>query len=441
MMKRFYSVAFRCLLALVLPLCLVNTAWAGHASLPEGGGPLERPYAHLHLFGRDLPGMQACPADSLVLLSADEAELKPVPLQVDRRDKSGELQYPQEPGWPMPSALLKPDDELIFMAADAGQPPDGIELPDNSLLIRVSEPGSKERAWFVLACDPDEQLPRSDMDYIEYMPQEATLYSSYMRIGSRPENHAIIDDLGLGAPDAPDVMDRIKMRAEAELFGLVRLTRTEEDIRSQRLAWIDGPVRVVRKMAYSLRMFWNIRSPEVVRHAAAYANQAEFPNTMRVPFDIGLVFTDIDIYTSYDLDPAAGRLQLYSNRLEEPLIVDGLMDARENALDRIAPWWICLQSSSGAFVLLTQISDPLLEMPLSVSFHYVDDAGLIVRPEDVPGTHGAYGFDILDINYFPKGVYEFGVIFYFTSDPETGWVNAVIAEEDSPLELTVIQPK
>ncbi|MDP8254594.1 MAG: hypothetical protein P9M14_02485 [Candidatus Alcyoniella australis] len=422
------------LTALLLVACCPLGALADQAA-----GPLNRPFAHLHLRGSQVAPLLGCPAQGLVLLSSGSDGLGPVPLQVDRRNARDELLYPQQPGYPRPAQPLTTYDELVFMAADAGARPDSEILPARSVLIEAVDSLNNAEGWFCLACDPSGDLGRSDRDYVNYDPETTLIVGQTYRVGSSTENMALTQELSMGSPGGVDFLDRIKLRARVEVLGLFTIERIEDDILGRRLGYIDGPVRVVRKNAYSLRMFWSVRSPQIVREAAAYGNSAEFPNDLNVPFDLDLLFSDVDIYTWLDLAPELGVARVYSNRQTPELVVDGAMTDAELRIEPRVPWWICLHQERNGFLLVTRLSEPMLNMPYNVRFHYLDDDSAIDPPEDAPGQRGGFGFDIENVQGFTKGRYEFGAVFYFTDDYRRGWEQLVLVDDQSPLELRVIK--
>jgi hypothetical protein len=276
------------------------------------------------------------------------------------------------------------------------------------------------------------------VDYVDYSPEQDTLSSPAYQIGFKnPRVRTSMNYTSLRGVDGngADLVDRFKARAEATfLWGRVRIARDESDFRSRVLDILDGPVRVIRKSEYSMRILWNIPTPGALSHAFFYRNFIEFPTEMRIPFDVGYVVSEISSRISLDFNRAVSGARFYNPRNPEGAVIDGVMSPSEQAMDMGSFQWLLVESLQGA-IFFRVIVDKRL--PVTLTLFYRDDAQQDDGPEEDPGQYGNLGWQLGDLEAIKKGDYWYRTLVYFPGEFRKGEEQRYLDAEDRPLRVQV----
>ncbi len=395
------------------------------------------------LLGEDLGALLGEEVASLRLYALRNGRLLPIPYQIDRRNEQGEFIFPGTNGGLKPAAAvrLRAADELVFMARDLGErfeprhgAPWGRETGcRDGLEIRVSDPVDGAEGWAYLFSF-DHPPARSPVDYVNYSEEEDMLSSPAYHLGFKnPKvrtslNYTVLRDKeGNGV----DLVDRFKARGEATfLWGFVRIARNETDFRSRVLDILDGPVRVVRKSEYSMRIMWNIPTPGAVSITYFYRNFIELPTDLRIPFDVGYVVTEISSRVSLDFNRAVTGARFFNPRNPDGVMIDGIMSPSEKAMDLGSFKWLLVDSQHGA-MLFRVIVDKRL--PVDLTLFYRDDALREDAPEEDPGQYGNMGWQVGNLEAVKKGNYWYRTLIYFPDNFRKGDEECFLDAEDRPL--------
>ena len=84
-------------------------------------------------------------------------------------------------------------------------------------------------------------------------------------------------DIGLFTGDTKNLAVKRSRIAGIVILGLVAILV---------VAWIDGPIRVVRRTKNRQTLFWKIPTPSATLDNIYYANAFEFPTRVDLPFDV-----------------------------------------------------------------------------------------------------------------------------------------------------------
>jgi len=416
----------------------------GTAGARAGARGMTRQVDPVILTGEALGGLAGAEVESLRLYAVRGGLLEPIPHQIDRRDENGDFIFPGQGGGVEPAspARLGPRDELVFMARDLGDRLQGgaRRTPwrrENGcrygLEIRVADPVDGAEGWaYLFSFD----LPpaRSPVDYVSYDPQEDMLSSPAYHIGFKnPRVRTSLNYTALRDADGNgvDLVDRFKARGEATfLWGALRIARDESDFRSRVLAILDGPVRVVRKSRYSLRLLWNVPTPGAESLTYFYRNYIELPTELDIPFDVGYVVTRISSRVSLDFNRAAAGACFYNPNNPEGVVIDGLMSPSEEAMDLGAFEWLLVESERRAMLFRVMV-DP--KLPVALSLFYRDDAHQDDPPEEDPGQYGNMGWRVGNLEAVKKGAYWYRTLIYFPDTFRKGEGGRYLDAEDHPL--------
>ena len=410
-----------------------------------GDGPIHRPFAVVTVKGDALPELRNVPIDRLRVYRAraDGDGFEPVPFQVDQRDEKGELLFPlgPKPDRVDPADGLANVDDLLLMAFDAGAPMTAAQLaqfPAPRYEIRVAD-RTAGADGSVVVFEDDGTYPLSAVDYVSFDADLHRTTAIGYELGSQPGSPALVEYMVPHQTDTPrNILDRMKMRGEAYLFmDLIHIRRTEADIVSTLTAYIDGPVRVVRKMDYALRAIWSIKTPTVERQTPAYAYHAEFPNKMKVPFRLGTIFSDLELVSGFDFRPEMGAVELYTDDFDDPVLMDGKMTERERQMNRFYPLWWVATGDFGCMMFYIVLNDDLRETGVEATLDYTDDMSIPYPPENVPGAYGQALYRMSNVLDMPKGTHNFNVIFYFQPECRHGMEKDALVDWDDPVDVEV----
>jgi len=300
------------------------------------------------LLGRDI--------QTLRLHAFRGGSLVPIPFQIDERDPRGRLVCPlgRSPEQDVDKGLFDENDELVFMASDSGdriapgaRPVEWIALEE----VEIRDPLTGQKGWCYLAAVSEPGAP-SGIDYILYDPAEdryVALYNTsvYMRGGiNRADYHVNIYPPEAGGTGV-DITDRLKIRIEIRLKAPpVKLRFHEDETEVETVAYIDGPIRVVRRNQLYLRVpFFTI--PFGGAHdVIIYRDTNDTPIEVSVPRGASWLVQSLRIRLGTDLSPEAVGMRGSSSTAACP--------SRKNA-------WRC--DSTGRTVRITGRSSPARRAP------------------------------------------------------------------------------
>jgi len=444
-------------LALLL-LTAVPADGAGPVSAPSGNGPQgpARPRAPEALLrkvdpvvipGGSLHGFLGRKVESMRLYAFRDGRFLPIPFQLDRKTEGGEYIFPKDE----PAQRLKAEaglggaDELVFMARDLGErgrweavfpwgPDAGLT---GGLEIRLADPVTGEEGWAYLFSFDRPPAP-SPVDYVTYSPEDDGLTPPTYNIGFKnPRIRTSLNYASLRGADggSVDLVDRFKARAEATfLWGKVRIRKDETDFRTRVLDVLDGPVRVIRKAEYSLRIMWNIPTPGALSYTFFYRNFIELPTRLSIPFDVGYVVSEIRSRISLDFNRAVSGAQFYNPRNPDGAVIDGRMSPSEEALDLGSFKWLLVNGPHGALLFRVLVDERL---PVEMTLFYRDEALREDPPEEEPGQFGNLGWRLGNLEGIKRGRYWYRTLIYFPGDFRLGQEREYLDAEDRPLEASV----
>jgi len=397
-------------LLVLLALSLAGPAGAA-SPLPEPGSPagavcdrtLSRDPDYVIVPGGLFPAFLGEPIDRMRLYAFRSGQWTPVPFQIDERHPSGRLVCPfgKKPERDEDGGLLDPNDELVFMADDTGdRVPEAAWPPAWKTVqeVQVADPLDQGLGWccLVLHAAPP---PASPVDYIVYVPGEdryVALYNTavYMRDGVHRADYNVNVYPPAAGGSGVDITDRLKIRM---LFRLrvppVTVTLDEDDTEVETEAYIDGPVRIVRRNQLYVRAPFLTIPFGGAHDVIVYRDTNDTPIEVTVPRGASWFVKEMEIRLGTDLSPEALGMRWYSRAHPEGVVVDGRMSDEERHLDPdLAPgdrqaYWQVIAGPQGA-MMRRGMYDPELEGLFETSVRYVDDRSATDPPEEFPGSIG-----------------------------------------------------
>ena len=223
---------------------------------------LDRRHDPVVLTGADLPEESGRDPSELRLYAVHEGKAAPIPFQIDERYEDGELVLPDDepdederdtPG-------LDANDELVFMAMDAGDRASRAALPESAdrvTEIEISDPRNGKLAWAYLLHFPGPAPAPSERSYVHFdaAANQATsdLYTvDYHDKGNFFTSFRIAPEAG---GSGENLVHRTRMRGAptfSYLLGTFTLEFTEEDSMMELSGVKNGPVRAIRRVDLSV---------------------------------------------------------------------------------------------------------------------------------------------------------------------------------------------
>ncbi len=358
-------------------------------SVPFAAGTMGMRFADIvQVGGSEFPGLSGRPIEQLSVLACAAHACRAIPFQIDERDGEGHwvLDGGALASTDDPPGVLDDNDQVLFMATDAGERVPRASLPaaPHAYEVRITDPLSGTARWaYVLAAVGPSSA--STGTYVSYDPQTDRSRGARVTLGFADgiPNYLAVDD-------GPNLLDRLKVRASATvLFGLLRFSRSEADFRTELLGWRVGPIRVRRVQRQWVRLGWGIRSPAFVTHTLMYRDSAELPVSLRLNFPATFFFHDIQVRAVLDFRNLHG-WQVLTENVPQPLTVDGRMTEAKRALNRETGRWFALRGPDVALLQLFESSESLRTVRRRLV--YREEGGAVDPPEGVRGEHPGIGY-------------------------------------------------
>ena len=374
---------------------------------------------------------------------ADDADWVQIPVQVDERhevdfgalppgnnhqgsvgtvygtDPIGvtALQYSDPGTWvgADPDATFDADDELVFMARDAGPkapagaaPPSGI-VGARGKQIRVTDPIDANRGFAYVFYGTNAADSSAGQDLVDYdfsldggdylddykrkngpNPESSSVTTGFYEMGFSDRWFTVDLDLGQG-----DILDGHKSQFAINFCG--RSNRTFANAHGAFATNIDGPVRAIRSYVGANS------GPISQRTEIFYDNRYENITDLRVHAIPGVM-------SFWDMNAAAAGMQYRTSEMAASVAIDGQPDSVPGA----TPEWIYVHGDQG---YVSRTFDLRTSFNPSTAHQYVDDT--------TPPSAECWGDDG---DYFGAGGVHINSSLPNT-DPRTGGTDTLVAHE------------
>jgi len=414
----------------------------------ETARSLARTADPLVITGHSLPGVLGAPRESIHVSALRDGKWVCVPSQIDERGyirtDSGEttLDYVFPEG-ALPSVDDDPafdaDDLLVLLARDIGDragPGNGVNVGGPAYEIEVTDPRDGSSGWFYVSVDTCGATCPGE-DYVSYRPNESILVGSRYRIRLSKENPLLYEQLILkgGSPETGtgerNIIDSFKMRAKVSLLiPFLRFRRNEMDLRSRTLAWIDGPVRVIRRMETRVDLLWGFTTPPQVQDTVFYPDHFFFSVDLTSPVALNKLISAAEVRLSADLNERAVGMLFVSRGNPSGLVVDGIMSQQERHLKTEGEYWYAVGDADDT--LYSRLIIPQ-DAPVHASLVYTDDRSEADLPESHSGRWGDAGYRLSGLESVGKGRYQLLLHSMIGKGYRTGEERAFLDITDQPL--------
>lgn len=376
-----------------------------------------------------LPDLLGSRVDSLLALRCADGVCSNVPLQVDERDEAGEWVLPNGvmPTADDPDATLDENDVVLFMWSDAGSRDEaGARLAGGVAEIEIVDPlGFPPRYLYLSRGSAGAAV--SPLGYVSY-DSELDRLEGRVSLGFADG----IPQLLALEPGGENVLDRLKIRATATfLWGLISITRTEQDLLPEGVTWKSGPIRVIRRQPLQIRIRFGLRSPRFTSTTFFYRDFASLPLTIRLRVPPRRWFTSIRVFGGLDFRNLPGE---WSALLPDGERLPAGCRAGLGRLrrDGVSGGWFALEGERMTIVQRLERSPSLESVRLDTWYRNGD---LDDPPENAAGQCPAAGFTLDDWDGVEGGVHTL-VSTSYALPPDTE-VGLFLAAADTPLETVV----
>lgn len=395
--------------------------------------------------GARLEGLLGVPLEHITVLACRDGGLTPIPFQIDEKRSDGAYAFTHGRSAARDEdPALDANDELVFMAVDAGPACDFVAPANVVNVVAVEARDDHGATRWGYAVSTQGAAPRSSVDYVGARADDTSktwrVEGKTYRI-EQVQNAIYYDYLSVRRFDGSwteNLVDRLKVRVDASLFfGTLKKTVVAEELYRQRVeAWIDGPVRVLvlAKGYLAPRRFIDMpmRGHALIVH---YPTFIIFPVTVNTPIGFGALLTDMKVRSLNEFRKEAFGLGLHyydrHNPYRPDVLIDGRVSEAEKALNTANDSrWIALVGEHGASVnrLVLPKSWTFAKVRLSA----VEDSARREPPEAEPGTFGL-GYEIDGLVNIPRGSHTIEVQYYFPEHFAVGDEQRILDIVDRPL--------
>ena len=289
-----------------------------------------------------LPGLPTRDTRNVVLYRVTGDRVGPIPVQFDARDAKGDVVVDGPRDF-----TFDDDDELVFMAADAGDRAATPPCPagcDAVVEIALVDPRDGTRAWAYLAhfaeAPPDPDFP----PYVRFDAEAGVARSESYEVDYAHERN-YFTGIRIGAADrpvGPNLIRQTRMRG-SPTFSLLLLNVTLDFTEQNSVIDVDGvrvgPVRAVRRARLSIdlgSLFPDL--PGGKAYTYHYRTMYLTPSRIGFSWAILKALRDFRFENLVDFAPETMPLTVYDSRHPDGIALDRL-PAPEVKDDDDCEWW------------------------------------------------------------------------------------------------------
>jgi len=376
------------------------------------------PFAVLQIKGKDVSGFIGKSISDFRMIRWSQNGFEAIPFQVDLKSEKDAYILPGDPD--DSRNVLNPNDEIAVMGFDLGAIANesAMEIFEG-LVYRLEMTGPFNQKMFAYFTS-DSRWPISPRHYVAYDHKSRIASGVNYRIGVTNGNEGLTE---LVEVNGINIIDRLKLRARASiLFEKLQFVRTENDVIANLKTRKVGPVRILRRIDFRVRVALGLTSPTIERLSITYPFHMLFPNDLKVPFRPDSLFSSIKVEALYDFNPKVRGAKLDCPYCGNGFIVDGKPDDASSLKGKY-PKWFTLHGDFGTLFASVKVDDPTaLKLPVVKFAVYEDDINDPDPPEGYPGKFGMFGYRLEKMEKIPRGIYSFLVIMGFPPEypPEGG---------------------
>ncbi len=422
MTRRFFISGILC--GLVVPLLISGMVGASSAGGNQDSATLHRFPDPVLVKASALPLMNGQPLGEYRLYASRQGRLEPVRFQIDEMTPEGDFVFPygRKNNKELSNGLLDPQDVLLFMAHDAGDKVAKRHWPagcGKGVEIRIVDPLDGTSAWAYFVAFPAAPPPLSLLpDYCTYDHESATTGGEYWRSrstitrdGARTTFYEEFCILPKAGGSGANFIDRLKVRIMVELlFGKVRITVNEETLETEVLAWMQGPIRSVRRVESYVKGPFGMRVARGIADMQCYESMTTIPVDLKVPFKVEKVLTSLVARFGTDYAPVVKGSVFYNSQNPRGVRINGRVDESEKGFDPGQDQWRVMVGEWGALMSRNIFTEAAVRQ-MDIVQGVLDDERVQITPERYPGSVG-YTWQDWNVGQLSGGHYTFYLEMY-----------------------------
>lgn len=379
-----------------------------------------------------------------VIIKDKRSIVQPIPFQIDERDENGNWIFNFDKyGNPvyLKRASLAAQDQLVFMAKDAGDRTKTDKLEFNeaqTIEIELTDTLNNSHAYVYLLYFNDTPPPISPVHYVQYDPVKDVVNAKLYEMGFSKKSPISYDYYVIpksAGGEGINLFDRFKMRLDIDT-SLVNIHRDESQFQSKLIGYIQGPVRIIRRVANSMYIALGFQSPAVLSDSIYYYDFFQFPTIVDIPIDLQRLYIvkKARLITSTDFNHNALGMKFYNSNNPKGLMITGKMSRAQEELNRAPYDWAVVSGPQGAWMNRVVMGK---DIPFTKGLYFVDDKTKLDPPENEPGQIANTGYDFGNLLKAKKGIYTFTSYIYvpikYKPGDEKPWLNII----DHPISYVI----
>jgi hypothetical protein len=358
--------------------------------------------------GSMIPALVGTPIAGLRMVNSQG---NAIPFQVDEITKGGEYVCPQGemPNADSADGKLDRRDEIVFLWEDATTDQTMVErsvrLTMSCALERVTiTKGSEVRYVWI---SNNRMIPLSTVDYITYDHERQYLKTPFYYAQFRRDRfhfiRAGVMDFGTGR--FLNLTNELKVViALKALWGLLPITYTEENIVCSVKRYKTGPLRLIRRGDFYLKLGLGIKGSRAVVYQICYPQLVKVPVRVHVPVRFRSFFSDAYIEMTPVLNKESSKFRFIvpSCNFTEKLTAKSV----DTLINSVPDKGYIVSDGIKGFGWITQVNvDPSL----------LSGSGYVLRRPSKRGGIAECGFK-LTVRDLPKGSYNIINWVFFSKD-------------------------
>jgi hypothetical protein len=417
----------------------------------EGGKLLQRVPDPVFITGDTLPEeFLGAEIRRLRLYSRRDGNLVPIRFQVDERTGEGDWIFPfgKRNNASRSNGRLDPQDVILFMARDAGpeaKEPWGLPGAPRVLGVELQDPVDAGRGWVYLACYDETGPPPvcALPDYVQYDAENEIIASACTRAEYLITGDGLHTTFYLHHSTPPgaggtgqNLVDRLKFRVQMRFFfDMLPLSLQEERLGSDRVAYIQGPIRNLRRFQQFVKLPFGIRAVKTYADVELYEGFSTVPISLQIPRGFQRVVSSSRIRYGTDYSPDVIGSFFRNSQEPEALIVDGRMSEAEKRFPSQQDTWRIFYGPYGVLMTRTLFPPDLLEM-VEIRQGWLDDLNTAMPVERFPGSIG-FAYTEINATRVRPGRYRLSLDFYFPPNYRPGDEQRFLQLRDHPLVIRI----
>lgn len=438
---------------LALILAVSPAVQAADKITPLEPKTLERRVDAAYLPGSKLKTCLGRPIAAMSLIACRGGAVEAIPFQIDEINEEGD--------WVLPHSLrgkasktktkanpgiIAANDQIAFMAREAGSRiprsalPGGVARSDE---ICLHDPVNGAKGWVYLCEFAGSAPPRSPVRYVQYNCEGE-------KITGKTYSAQITPDLPISPSDVrfkggPNMFDRIKIRIKTKVMG-IPINLTESNFVSRDVQYKAGPVRIIRRTCSSIVLYKFFRTDYASVENIYYDSYAVVPIRVKIPLNLRAFksMLTIDVRAGSDFCCGRGWNLTYgsgADQISKPLLVDGVMDKKDDAIQGSpADWFMLSNTHSAALTRIVINRNPdgtPRPTPLRTTLLLNDDPTTPDPPESIPGQNPGIYYNIRNLTEMGKGTFYIFTNVFLMDRYQAGHEEDCLRLDDHPLHITV----